>query len=81
MTIPPPAAPTPVTLHGDEALDLAWLLGEVEDWLLHTDTLVLDDLDRFLGPAGLGRTGAVDLVELLGRYASLIGRRHRGAPA
>lgn len=66
-----------VMLHGDEAADLAWLLGEVEDWLLHTDQFVIDDLDRFLGPQVLGRTQAADVVELLGRYSSLVGRRHR----
>lgn len=78
MTTPPATPPAPVVLHGDEAVDLAWVLGEVEDWLLHTDQGVLDDLDRFLGPAVLGRTRVADVVDLLGRYSSLIGRRHRG---
>lgn len=75
--------PTPaiVTLHDDEAANLAWLLGEVEDWLLHTDDVVLDDLDRFLGPAVLGATRAADVVERLGHYSCLLGRRRRGQPA
>jgi hypothetical protein len=70
-----------ITLHEDEAADLVWLLGEVEDWLLHTDALVLHDLDRFLGPAGLTTTRAAHVVEQLGRYSSLIGRRRRGGSA
>ena len=77
MTIPPAA----VTLHDDEAAGLAWLLAEVEDWLLHTDELVLADLDRFLGPAVLGATRAGDVVEQLGQYSSLLGRRRRGGTA
>jgi hypothetical protein len=75
--------PTParIALHDDEADNLAWLLGEVEDWLLHTDDVVLDDLDRFLGPTCFGATRATDVVELLGHYSSLLGRRRRGEPA
>jgi hypothetical protein len=67
--------PALVRLHDDEAADLAWLLGEVEDWLLHTDTLVLGDLDRFLGPAVLGTTRAAEVIAELGRYSCLLGRR------
>jgi hypothetical protein len=70
-----------ITLHGDEAADLAWLLGEVEDWLLHTDALVLHDLDHFLGPVVLGATRAAEVVARLGHYSSLISRRRRGEPA
>jgi hypothetical protein len=74
MTTPP----TVVMLHGDEATDLARLLGEVEDWLLHADPLVLADLDRFRGPPVLGRERTADVIEQLGRYSCLIGRRRRG---
>jgi hypothetical protein len=77
MTTPP----TAVMLHCDEAADLARLLGEVEDWLLHADPLVLDDLDRFRGPPVLGRARTAEVIELLGRYSSLIGRRRRGERA
>jgi hypothetical protein len=78
VTIPPTTGPTSVLLHDDEAVDLAWLLGEVEDWLLHAEQGVRDDLDDFLGPAVLGSTRVGDVIDLLGRYSSLIGRRHRG---
>jgi hypothetical protein len=72
--------PALVTLQDDEAADLSWLLGEVEDWLLHTDALVLDDLDRFLGPAVLGVARAGEVIEQLGRYSCLLGRRRAGGP-
>jgi hypothetical protein len=75
------SAPALITLHDDEAADLAWLLGEVEDWLLHTDELVLGDLDRFLGPAMLPTARAADIVERLGHYSSMLGRRRRGGSA
>lgn len=70
-----------VLLHGDEAAELAAVLGQVEDWLLHTDELVTADLDRFLGPPVLGAARVADVVDQLGHYGSLIGRRHRGQPA
>lgn len=72
-----PTTPS-VLLHADEAVDPAWLLGEVEDWLLHAEQAVLDDLDRFLGPVVPGNPRAGEVIDLLGRYSSLIGRRHRG---
>lgn len=89
MTTPPATEGTVITspavmLHDDEARELAWLLGQVEDWLLHTDQYVTDDLDYFLGPPLLGHTRADDVVERLGHYSIVLGRRdnqHRGAPA
>lgn len=66
-----------MTLHDDQAADLVWLLGEVADWLLHTDEGVLHDLDRFLGPAVIGATHAADVVARLGHYSVLIARQRR----
>jgi hypothetical protein len=45
-------APTGFTLIRDEVVELAHLLGVVEDWLLHTDEIVLDDLKSFLHATG-----------------------------
>ncbi len=36
-----------ITLDGDLAVEFAERLGLLEDWLMHTDELVLDDLARF----------------------------------
>lgn len=57
--------PGGIVLSVTEAVELAALLGMVEDWLLHTDEVVLGDLARFLGPHAHGQD-ARPLVDALG---------------
>jgi hypothetical protein len=57
--------PGPIVLSVTEAVELALVLGLVEDWLLHTDDAVLGDLARFLGPHAGGQ-GARPLIDALG---------------
>jgi hypothetical protein len=64
-----------ITLDGDEIDELRHLLGSVEDWLLHTDALVLADLAAFLG--GEGDQRAHQLIDALGDAGVLLRRRAR----
>jgi hypothetical protein len=71
--------PTPVTLHNDQTVELAGLLGQLEDWLLHTDELVIADLDRFLAGTWRGPATACYLIDALGEFSVLLGRHaHEG---
>lgn len=58
-------APTGFTLIRDEVAELAHLLGVVEDWLLHTDEIVLDDLESFL-PHATGPQRVSQFIDALG---------------
>jgi hypothetical protein len=69
-----------ITLAATEIAEIAHLLGTLQDWLLHCDPLVVDDLAGFLprtaGPEpargfidALGETGVM-LIRLLGPITS-----------
>ncbi|MEU8265493.1 hypothetical protein AB0C02_33480 [Micromonospora sp. NPDC048999] len=68
-----------VTLHLDEAEDLAHLLGQVEDWLRHTGGDTFDNLTEFFNSPGHGRLAAAGLVETLGSHAATLQRRLKEA--
>ena len=69
---PEPGTQLAEPLHPDEAMELADLLGFVEDWLLHAGSDVHDSLTRFAGydltrdPAA----GVRELIDALGSYSS-----------
>lgn len=73
-TVPTPGHQALVALSAGEAEELAGLLGEVEDWLLHASPEVLGELASFLHqpPAGLATCW---LVEDLGGWAVTLRRR------
>jgi hypothetical protein len=79
-------APTIITdIHGDryalvhvEELDeWAWLLGRVEDWLLHAGDDTVVDWTGFAGPCG---ARIDDVTDLLGRASVRMLDLARGRP-
>lgn len=85
-TTPTPVTPhpmtlPPMTLHSDQTLELAGLLGQLEDWLLHTDDTVIADLDRFLAGTWRGPATAGYLLDALGEFSVLLGRHAREGQA
>lgn len=69
-----------IHLHLDEAHDLCHLLGQFEDWLLHTNDAVLDDLAGFLSATGWHHpTAAHAVIDALGDAGVLLTRRLRHA--
>lgn len=66
----------PVTLTPDEAEELHWLLGHLEDWLLHAGDDVVDELVGFVADAQRG--SPLDVIATLGRYGSELRRRAEG---
>lgn len=64
----------PITLGPHEVEDLHWVLGLLEDWLLHASDAVIDELGHFAGrdhPRGV----VLHVIDTLGRYcAELRGR-------
>ena len=64
-----------VTLHLDEADDLAHLLGRVEDWLRHAGDDCRDELVQFFNNPGNGRLAIAGLIEALGCHAATLQRR------
>ncbi|WP_433432934.1 hypothetical protein [Nonomuraea sp. CA-141351] len=66
-------------LHRDELRDLAWLLGLLEDWLLHTSDDVRADLATFPGPSRhtIDRHTIDDLIDHLGTQAVKLHRLTR----
>lgn len=70
---------TPVTLEPHEVEELYWLLGQLEDWLLHASDEVVDELGEFVDR--LHARGAVlHVVDTLGRYTVELRRRSQGEP-
>lgn len=69
-----------ISLHADQAEDLAHTLGLIEDWLAHAGDDVLDELARF-GSTPLGRYGVTALVTALGDYGLTLHRLLRRTPA
>jgi hypothetical protein len=66
----------PVTLAPDEAEELHWLLGQLEDWLRHAGDEVVAELVDFVADADRG--APLDVVGTLGRYGSELRRRAEG---
>jgi hypothetical protein len=64
-----------VVLERDEADELAFLLGRVEDWLRHAGDDARDDLAGFLNSAGNGRLAAAGLIDILAGHAATLHRR------
>jgi hypothetical protein len=63
----------PVTLHPHEVEDLYWVLGTLEDWLLHASDEARAELDDLAGH----RRGDL-AVELLGRFSVALRCRGEG---
>lgn len=68
----------PVTLAPDEAEELHWLLGQLEDWLRHADEHVVAELVDFVEDNHRG--SSLDVVDTLGRYGVELRRRAEGRP-
>jgi hypothetical protein len=66
----------PVTLAAEEAEELHWLLGQLEDWLRHSNDEVVAELVDFVADAHRG--SPLDVVDILGRYGSELRRRAEG---
>jgi hypothetical protein len=64
-----------LTLHPDQADDLAHLLHQVEDWLRHAGDDARADLATFLNAPGNGALAAAGLIEALGCHAALLHQR------
>ncbi|MEA2704360.1 MAG: hypothetical protein QOD63_2305 [Actinomycetota bacterium] len=69
-------ASRPVTLAPDEAEELHWLLGQLEDWLRHADDDVVAGLVDFVHDTH--RDSPLDVVDILGRYGVELRRRAEG---
>jgi hypothetical protein len=68
----PPLPSTPASTGGDDAIedpfeDLRWVVGLVEDWLLHASDETLDELAEYVyGPAHPDHDRLRWIIELLG---------------
>jgi len=68
-----------VVLDRDQADELAFLLGRVEDWLRHTSGDTRADLAEFLDGAGHGRLAAAGLIDTLAGHTAMLNRRLKQA--
>jgi hypothetical protein len=59
-----------IVLARDEALQVHAVLGVVEDWLLHCDPWITDDLTGFLHPGGRAR----QVIDQLGDAGCILGQ-------
>lgn len=67
----------PVTLEPHEVEELHWLLGQLQDWLLHASDDVVDELGDFVDH--LHPRGAVlHVIDTLGLYCVELRRRAEG---
>ncbi|MEA2705026.1 MAG: hypothetical protein QOD63_2971 [Actinomycetota bacterium] len=69
-------ASRPVTLAPDEAEELHWLLGQLEDWLRHAGDEIVAGLVDFVHDTH--RCSSLDVIDTLGRYGSELRRRAEG---
>lgn len=65
---------TPVTLEPHEVEELYWLLGRLEDWLLHASDEVVDELGYLVDHLH-ARGAFLHVVDTLGRYTVELRRR------
>lgn len=64
----------PVTFEPDEIEELHWLLGQLEDWLLHTSDEVVADLGDFVNHH-YPRDAVHHVIDTLGLYGVALRRR------
>jgi len=67
----------PVTLAPDEAEELHWLLGQLEDWLLHASDDVIAELGDFFNHS-YPRGAVCHVIDTLGLYGTELRRRAEG---
>lgn len=53
-------------VHVEELDEWAWLLAQLEDWLLHASEETISDWDSFTGPFG---PGAEQVIYVLGHWS------------
>lgn len=63
-----------VTFEPDEVEELYWLLGQLEDWLLHASDEVRAELGDFLGRPHMVRV----VIDTLGHFGVELRRRSEG---
>jgi hypothetical protein len=64
-----------IALYLDEADDLARLLGQVEDWLRHSDPDTYTSLVDFFNGPGHGHLAVTGLIDLIATHAATLHRR------
>lgn len=64
-------------VHVEELDEWAWLLGRIEDWLLHAHDATVADWVQFAGPCG---EDIDDLTDTLGRASVRMRDLARGRP-
>ena len=69
-------ASLPVILAADEAEELHWLLGQLEDWLRHAGDDVVAELVDFVEDNHRG--SPLDVIDTLARYGVELRRRAEG---
>jgi hypothetical protein len=67
----------PVTFRPHEVEELHWLLGQLEDWLLHASDDAITELDEFVNHPH-HRDKARQVIDTLGRYTVELRRRGEG---
>lgn len=67
----------PVTFQPHEVEELHWLLGRLEDWLLHASDQVIDELGDFVNHH-YPRGAVLHVTDTLGRYCVELRRRGEG---
>jgi hypothetical protein len=67
----------PVTLQPHEVEELHWLLGQLEDWLLHASDEVIDELGDFVNHL-YPRGAVLHVIDTLGLYCVELRRRGKG---
>lgn len=67
----------PVTLQPHEIEELYWVLGQLEDWLLHASDTVVDELGDFVNHS-YPRDAVPQVIDTLGRYSVELRRRAEG---
>ncbi len=66
-----------VTFEPDEAEELHWLLGQLEDWLRHASDTVVAELGEFVNP-NFARGSVCHVIDTLGLYGVELRRRAEG---
>lgn len=66
-----------VTFEPHEVEELHWLLGQLEDWLLHASDEVIDELGEFVN-YHYQRGAVLHVIDTLGLYSVELRRRSQG---